>query len=193
MKNKTSQPNQTKTVGVLPLGFQPIQDSCEAFAGERRLLAGVLTKYNNEIAAIRATWLPNIQLRANAAAHARIDLVTLIDTNRALFKSPKTRTFSDIKVGLRKQPGRIVIADPDATINLIKKHCPDQLDTLAPVTRALSKEALEKLPADLLKKISVQVTADQETVIVQAQDSDIEKAVASLIQEADTAILKQAA
>lgn len=185
--------NVARPARTLPLGFQPIQETCESFATLRRGLATVLTKYDEQRARLRATWIESIQARANAAAQSRIDLVTLIDKNRPLFASPKTRVFSDIKVGLRKQPGRILIADEEKTIALIEKHAPDQLETLAPSTRKLSKEALEKLPADLLKKLSVQVTADDENVIVQAQDNDIEKAVAALINEADTQILMKEA
>lgn len=191
MKNKTSKSTTRKTQ-TLPLGFQPIQDSCEILAGERRLISGVLEKLNADLAMVRAAAMPILRMRANSRAMAHINLVNLIDRNRPLFKSPKTRIFSDIKVGLRKLEGETVIADPDKTVELIAKHFPDRLDELAPATRAPRKDALKNLTGAELKKIGVEITGDTEAVIVKPQSSDVEKAVAALLKETETE-LKQAA
>jgi hypothetical protein len=185
-KNKTSAKSQPQRSVTLPLGFEPIQDHCMAYRAGLNLLDDSMLKLNAAIAEARNQHMPSLRSRVNALGSVRISLVDLIDSRRPLFDKPKTRIFSDIKVGLRKQPGRIGISDKDKTIELIKKHCPERLDELAPATRQLSKEALEKLPADLLKKLSVEVTADQEKVIIEPQDSDVEKAVAALLQESQT-------
>lgn len=192
MKTKNTKSTGTKS-NVLPLGFQPIQAACGLFAAKRLELAGAIHAMERTIARVTSEYMPSIRAQATAVAENRIQLVTLIDANRDLFTSPKTRTFSDIKVGLRKQPGRIGIPDEAKTIALIQKHCPEQLDSLAPVKRTVSKEALEKLPADLLKKLSVEVVADKEEVLIKPQDSDVEKAVAALVAETHQPQLKAAA
>lgn len=188
MKNKYTKPTVTTHAKrqSLPLGFQPIQDHCMAYRAGLNLLDDGMLTFNRAVTRVRDQYLPQLRSRVNALGSVKVALVDLVDASRPLFDKPKTHIFSDIKVGLRKQPGRLGIEDKDKTIALIKKHCPERLDELAPATRQLSKEALEKLPADLLKKLSVEVTADQEKVIVEPQSSDVEKAVAALLAEIQT-------
>jgi hypothetical protein len=188
MKNKYTKPTvTTRKPATLPLGFAPIQESCACYRGELELLKTTVAKLNAERKAIDDRYLPTIQRRVKLIGENKITLTDLVFTNKPLFQSPKTRVFSDIKVGLRKQPGRMGVSDEAKTIAAIEKHCPEHLDTLAPATRKISKEALEKLPADLLKKLGVEVSADDEKVIVEPQDNDVEKAVAALIAEFKTA------
>lgn len=184
MKNKPSKSKSNKNAGALPLGFAPIQESCACYRGELDLLKSTVAKLNTERKAIDDRYLPTIQRRVKLIGENKITLTDHVFNNRkTLFDKPKTRIFSDIKVGVRKQPGRMGVSDEAKTIAAIAKHCPEQLDTLAPASRHISKEALEKLPADLLKKLGVEIAADDEKVIVEPQDSDVEKAVAALIQQ----------
>jgi hypothetical protein len=175
MKNK---PHKT-----LPLAFEALLEHCACFRGELTLLAGVLTKYQSALDLLRAEHMPVINVRAQALQYPRNRIWKFIVDNRPLFKKPRTRTFSDIKVGLQKQPGRIEIANKEQTIERIKKHCPERLDDLAPATREIRKEAFAHLPADLLKKLGVTVTADTDAIIIKPMDSDVEKAVAALLKE----------
>lgn len=189
MKNKT---NTSKTVAPtassLPLGFAPIQETCARYRGELELLKHSVSKLNAERKDIEARYLPTIARRVKLIGENKITLTDLVFNNRkTLFDKPKTRIFSDIKVGLRKQPGRLGVSDEAKTLAAIAKHCPEQLDTLAPAARRISKEALEKIPADMLKKLGVEISADDEKVIVEPQDSDVEKAVAALIQQFNAA------
>lgn len=184
MKNKTSK-STTRKAQTLPLGFAPIQETCATYRGELELLKFTVGKLTADRKAVDDRYLPTIQRRVKLIGENKITLTDLVDGNRPLFQEPepKSRTFSDIKVGLRKQPGRLELADEDRTIAAIQKHCPEQLDALAPSRRKVSKEALEKLPAEMLKKLGVEIVADSEKVIVEAQDSDVEKAVAALIAQ----------
>lgn len=192
MKTTKSKYTQPK-LNTLPLGFQPIQVACETFAGERRLLSGVVSKFNSQVAALREGIMPTLNLRANFAARAARDLHELIDANRPLFDKPRTRVFSDIKVGLQKQKGSTDFEDEEKTIALIEKHLPDRLDELAPATRRVSKSALAHLTAAELKKIGVEITADTDAVLIKPQDSDVEKAVAALLAESTQPQLDKAA
>jgi hypothetical protein len=183
MKNKTSKSNNT-TRTTLPLGFQPIQESCASYRGELNLLAHTNSKYNAAVTALMTEFLPAFQKRAESIRDVRVTLSGLINNNRPLFASPKTRIFSDIKVGLRKLEGETIIADPDKTLELIEKHFPDRLDELAPRgERVLRKDALKNLTGAELKKIAVQITADTDAIIIKPQDTDVEKAVAALLKE----------
>jgi hypothetical protein len=174
---------KNKTPKALPLAFQAIQEYCACYRGELTLRDHTFAKYKGELSNLRAKYLPILQTRAIDINSTRATLTTLIDANRPIFKNPKTRIFSDIKVGLRKLEGETVVADPEKTLELIAKHFPDRLDELAPITRALSKDALKSLTGAELKKIGVEITADTDAIIIKPMDSDVEKAVAALLKE----------
>jgi hypothetical protein len=169
-----------------------LEHECATFRGELSILYSNMRELDNAIALARAAHMPTIKARAAMLQFPRNRIWTLIADNRALFAKPRTRIFSDIKVGLTKQKGATVIADEDKTIALIKKHFPKRLDELAPSARSLSKKALANLTGDDLKKIGIEITADTDAIIIKPQDSDVEKAVAALLAE-QTAELKQAA
>lgn len=168
----------------LPLGFAPIQESCEQLANDRREMAVLIHGMERSIARVTAEYMPDIRFTADVLVARRASLEMQIDANRPLFDKPRTRIFSDIKVGLHKQKGETVFEDPARTIELIEKHFPDRLDELAPATRALSKKALSNLTAAELKKIGVEITADTDAVLIKPQDSDVEKAVSALLADA---------
>jgi hypothetical protein len=185
-KNKASKPTTTTTrIAILPLGFQPIQDCCAMYRNGLTHLQSLSTKYNAALADLQAKFMPGFRNGGAAVALVRMNLTTLIDNSRPLFEKPKTRVFSDIKVGLQKQKGSTVVADEDKTIELIAKHFPERLDDLAPSKRKLSLAALNNMTAADLKKIAVEIEADTDAVIIKPQDSDIEKAVAALLKETE--------
>lgn len=198
-KSKYTQPqlHQRKpnvaTIGGIPAALKHIEHGCEALAEDRRVLAKNIATLNNRIASIRLDYMPEIRKQADEVAHTRGAIHFLIETNRALFEKPKTRTFADIKVGLQKQKGSIVIKDEAKTLALIALEYPEKIDVLAPMKRTISKAALNNLTGAELKKLAVEIEADTDEVIIKPQDSDVEKAVAALLAETQQPELKAAA
>jgi hypothetical protein len=181
-KNKTSKPTTTTPRNTLPLGFQPIQDSCQTYRAELTQLASAVTMMDAAVAAVQAAHMPEIKQRAQATGFAKNRVWSLIADNVPLFEKPKSRVFFDIRVGYRKQPGKLML-DEKKTLALIEKHCPEQIDTLAPATRSISKEALEKLPAETLKKIGVSLVTLTDKIIIEEEKTDVEKVVAALLKQ----------
>lgn len=179
-------------IGGVPAPLKQIEVATDFFSIEIANLHNRVSALDHAIAGLRSVHLPRIRAQADNVATNRAQLHHLIDSNRPLFDKPRTRIFSDIKVGLQKQKGKTVIADPDRTVALIEKHFPDRLEELAPSKRTLAREALANLTAAELKKIAVEITADTDAIIIKPQDSDVEKAVAALLAE-QTSDLKQAA
>jgi hypothetical protein len=198
-KSKYTQPqlHQRKPniapIGGVPAPLKHIELACEQFANDRREIASQIHTMERDIARITANYMPQIRSTADVLVARRADLAMQIDSNRPLFEKPRTRIFSDIKVGLQKQKGSIDFEDEEKTIALIEKHFPDRLDDLAPATRKLSKTALANLTAADLKKIGVEITADTDAVLIKPQDSDVEKAVAALLAETNQPDLAKAA
>lgn len=179
-----SKSQKSKAKKATPPGLAFIELATLAFSAEHRTLTkvvarveGNLAKARREGAAALNRVLPTVKARKEAVEK-------LVDEARHLFADPKTFVFDGIRVGLRKQVGSIEIEDDDKTIALIEKHCPDRLEELAPSTRKLCKEALEKLPADLLKKIAVEVSGDTDKVIVAPAKGDVEKIVKAFLKTA---------
>lgn len=190
MKTKTS---KTVPIGGVPAAFKNIEAACYTLADDRACLASLVKRLKDRVRTLTEGAMPEIRDQAETVNATREQLATMIDMARGLFEKPKTRVFYDIKVGLRKQEGEIVIESEEKTQALIEKHFPDRLDELAPATRKLSKKALANLTATELKKIGVEITADTDAVIVKPQDSDVDKAVAALLAECTEENLKAAA
>lgn len=191
MKTKSSKP--TPIGGVAPTAssapLKHIESACGVLASEHAHLGVMITRLDDRVRSLRLELMPHIRRQAEAVAIYRAAIFSLVDTNRPLFEKPRTRIFSDIKVGLQKQKGDTVIQDEDKTLELIERHFPDRLDDLAPAKRKISKTALANLTAAELKKIGVEITADTDAVLIKPQDSDVEKAVAALLEETQCSVL----
>ncbi|HUS37337.1 MAG TPA: hypothetical protein VM680_18465 [Verrucomicrobiae bacterium] len=164
--------------------LQDIERFTGNYAQARAQLVKHIKTLNDKIAGVKATLMIPIRQCIPPVADRHQFLFDAIAESPALFVKPRTRTFDNIKVGLQKQKGAFIIADPERTKELIAKHYPDRLDELAPSERTLSKKALGNMTGAELKKIGVEVEADTDAVIIKPTDSDVDKAVAALLADA---------
>lgn len=145
-------------------------------------LSDNINQMEREIAEIRKKFMAKIVPGVTKLKAAGEALYEAVNQNRSLFKSPKTQTFHNIRVGLMKGKGKKEF-DNDVTIKLIKKHLPLQQDELIKVEEKVIAKALDKLPAADLKKIAVEITDSQDEVSIKPVDSEVQKVISKILSE----------
>lgn len=162
--------------------MQEIESHSQAYAKARTELTNVVTLLNAEIEAAKRRRMDKLK-KAIAAATATGDaLLDAVKESADLFVKPKSAILHGIKVGFKKEKGKIVITDDAQTIKLIRKNFPELEDVLIATTEKPSKEGINTLKADQLKKIGVTVTSDTDMAFISDPSSDIDKIVNALLK-----------
>jgi hypothetical protein len=167
--------------------LKDIEALTREYADSYQQLASDVETLEAAIRVIKKKSLPMIKRAAEKAAAAKERLKDAIEENRKLFDKPRTRTFHGIKVGLQKGKGKIEIANPDKTVELIRKHLEDQAELLIKTEEVPIKDALQNLAASDLKRIGVTVIDATDQTVIKPMDSDIEKIVDVLLKGDDEA------
>lgn len=162
--------------------MEDIQTTTKTFADAHAVLVERVTVLNDKLEETKRLYLRGIKTAVEKVVESRSVLIAEIEENQYLFDKPRTQVFHGVKVGLKKQVGSIVIDDSEQTIKLIKKHFPEQVDTLIKTVETISKETLENLPAGDLKKIGVKVTDSTDSVVITPTASDVDKVVKALLK-----------
>lgn len=162
--------------------MQDIESRAQVHAAAREKLKQLVTLLNAELDAVKRKRMAKLRTAVADAQQTGDALLVLVADAPDLFKRPKSHTLHGVKFGFKKEKGRIDFADPDQVIKLIRKHYPDLADTLIVTTERPSKEAMNNLQADQLKKIGVTVTADSDVAFIGSTDSDVDKIVSALLK-----------
>lgn len=165
------------------MDMQQIESLAGAFATARSELAAQLETLRDMQESAKRQRIRFIRTALGNFTAAHAALKESVETNPALFASPKTRMFHGIKVGLQKQRGKLDIGDAEAVVKLIRKHFPDQFDALVKTTETPSRAALQNLPAVDLKRLGVRVTDDVDAVLIKAADGDLDKLIDALLND----------
>ncbi len=170
-----------------------IEALAKTYAAARDELAEATRVTTDMLDRVKAQRTPVIRRRVEAASNARAQLEAAIAASKPLFKSPKTITLHGIRCGFAKAKGKIVIVDDQATVKAIRRHLPEQFETLVKVTEKPLKGALQNLSAADLKRIGVTVEEATDEVVAKAADGEIDKLVEALLKDAaDAAELQEA-
>lgn len=156
-----------------------------AFRRQHDTLAERVTALEDEVEKLKRRRMPGIRSAVQAAAQARADLAAHIERHPELFEKPRTVVVAGIRVGLMKGKGQIVWDSPQSVCRMIRKHFPDQADTLIKITEAPVKKALANLTTAELKKLGARVEETGDAVVIKPVDGDIDKLVGALLAEAE--------
>ncbi|ADE10447.1 host-nuclease inhibitor Gam family protein [Sideroxydans lithotrophicus] len=167
--------------------MQEIETKAKAHAAARLALTNHVTLLNAEIEAVKQKRLKKLREAVATATETGDELLALVSESSELFKKPKSAVLHGIKLGFKKEKGRISFADEDQVLKLIRKHLPDLADVLIVTTEKPSKEAMNNLEAGQLKKIGVTVTADSDMAFISDPTSDVDKIVSALLKGASEA------
>jgi hypothetical protein len=163
--------------------MEQVEMATAVYAAGRAILEKKVMALKAEEDKLKKKHLPMIRVALNAAKVKYGMLLDMIQANKDLFKRPKTVIFNGIKVGFRKQKGKITWEDDAQVVRLIRKHFPDQESVLIITTETPSKEALEALTAADLKKIGVRVGDDEDKPVIKNADSELDKLIDALFKD----------
>lgn len=127
------------------------------------------------VAAVKREHVPGIRRAAQAAAERKDRLVEFVRGHGDLFRKPRTRTFFGIRVGLRKQPGKVTTSPQ--TIGLIERLLPDRRESLISVTKRVKAAALRDLGSRELLSIGATAGEAADKVVVEQPDGEFDKLV----------------
>lgn len=161
-----------------------IETLTRAYADARALLAERVQALQEEIEAARRRRLRGIKEAVARAADAHAALKAAIESAPELFQRPRTVTIAGIKVGYQKGRGEIVWEDAAQVVRLIRRHLPEQADSLIKVVETPIKSALAQLSVAELKRIGVTVIETGDQVLIKPTDGEIDKLVDALLREA---------
>lgn len=164
--------------------MQEIETKAKEHAAARLTLTNHVTLLNAEIEAIKQKRMKKLREAVALATSTGDELLELVRESAELFKKPKSAVLHGIKLGFKKEKGKISFADEEQVIKLIRKHYPELADVLIVTTEKPSKEAMNTCDAIILKKIGVTVTADSDMAFISDPTSDVDKIVNALLKGA---------
>ena len=173
--------------------MKEIEDLTKDFADKRAALAHEMEVLEGAIARLKDSRRAAIRGLVGdlAASHSRLELA--VEDSPALFKRPKTHVLHGIKVGFRKEPGKVWFENADQVVKLIRKHLPDEADRLIKTTETPVKSALAQLSGAELKKIGATITDSSDAVLIKPADSEIDKWIDALLADDEPAKIKEVA
>jgi hypothetical protein len=160
-----------------------IESITKDYAIARKLLEDRLQELNDEIAQAKKRNLNAIKKMVNVAATYQSRLHAAIEESPELFRKPRTIVLNGIKVGFMKGKGEIQWEDAAQVVKLIKKHFPDQAETLIRVSESPVKSALTQLPVQDLRRLGVEVIDTGDLIVIKPTDSEVDRMVDALLRD----------
>ena len=165
--------------------YEDIAQRCRVYADALDDLDELLESIEDDCRRLVRQKMRSVRARTARVADAEHNLMAAVESAPELFEKPRTRTFEGIKVGLRKQPGKVEIADEARAIALIRKQLPDSEEVLIRVRETVDKTAARKLPVNDLAKIGGMLTEDQDEVTISRPPSPVRRVADVLIADFD--------
>ncbi|MFP4596501.1 host-nuclease inhibitor Gam family protein [Ralstonia sp.] len=162
-----------------------IEKEAQRYAEARADLADLVSEMRTEQEAVKKRYITAIRKAVAKAQQRRDELYIDVEVSPELFKRPKSRVLHGIRVGWRKAKGKLSFPDSQKLVDRIKKMLPERAGDLVKVEEKPIRAELNKLDAGTLKKLGVEVQADQEQPIVEPTDNEIDRIVDALISTED--------
>lgn len=163
------------------LTMADIEAATRAYAQAREALSTRVKELQEEVERLRRQAMPSIRRALAAAQERRHELVTAVQAAPYLFERPRTAVFSGIRVGYQKSRGALTWDDDARVCELIRRHLPEQADTLIRVIERPVKPALAALPTADLRRIGVSVVDTGDAVVVRAIDDELDRMLQQLL------------
>ena len=161
-----------------------IEKQTRAYAAARDVLTERVQMLEADIEAAKRRRLRGIKEAVRKVKDIEAALHNSIEGAPHLFQKPRTLVISGIRIGITKGKGKISFSEPDQVVRLIRRHFPNQADTLVAVKETPVKKALANLSVAELKRIGVIVEETGDEVMIKPTDSNVDKLVAALLKEA---------
>lgn len=167
-----------------------IRAAAKSYADAREILTLRVGNLNKEVESAKRRLLPGIRNAVRLAQDAKAVVEGLVAQAQGLFVRPRTQVCHGIKLGLLKKKDRLVWDNDEALVKAIRRYLPDQADVLVRTVEAPVRDALSELSISELKRLGVRVHQGGDGVVVRPVDSDVDKLVAALLKDSDSATLE---
>ena len=170
--------------------LEEIQKRAATLSETRDKLSELLATMQAGIDVVKNENLAGIRGLARRIAKQHNDLAALIQANPALFEKPRTYVVDGLKFGLQKQKGSLSWDDDEKLCQRLRNLArsgaltPEQVALCIRTKETPVAAALEKLDANIIKRLGITVAADTDATLIKSVDSEIEKAVNAVIREA---------
>jgi arsenate reductase-like glutaredoxin family protein len=160
------------------------------YSEARARLNTLLQELEEEMNALRASRMAEITTALAAAESVRDEIVRIVAQNPQEFERPRTIVAYGIKIGYQKGRGSIEWDDDARVCAAIRRHYPDAADTMIRVKEQPVRAALATLPAKDLQRLGVRVIETGDEIVVRACDTDLERAIARIldVEKADARV-----
>lgn len=161
-----------------------LERRAKALADARETLTAIVTELNAGIEALKRDHMTALKRAVNAAAERHEGLKALIEQNPGLFVRPRTVVMHGIKFGFVKGAGKLEYEDEARVCALIRKHLPEQAETLIATKEAPVKTALAQLSVAELKRLGITVEGTDDQVVIRPTDTAVDRLVTQLLKSA---------
>ena len=164
--------------------MREVERLSEEYRLARDRLGTCLQTVQEEIDRVTRLALHDLRRYARAAVEVQSELGELIQSRPEQWDKPRTRTYSGVKVGLRRVAPKLVIPSPEATVDAIRQLHPGQADALIRVKEAPIVSALNGWSEEALAEIHAHPSPPQDELVIKDAFSDLEKALQKILGDA---------
>ena len=170
--------------------LEDLQKRAATLSDLRDQLRDLLATMQAGIDTVKDGSLPAVRALARRIAKQHNDLAALITAHPALFEKPRSYVVDGLKFGLQKQKGALSWDDDEHLCSRIRSLSragvltPEQVKLLIRTKEQPVAAALEKLDANVIKRLGITVQADTDAPLIKSVDGEVEKAVNAVIREA---------
>lgn len=183
----TTTVDNTATTETATVTMEQIGNLCRSYAEARDRLAETGEVIRDERRAAVRRRMATLKRRVAEVSAARDELAAAVSAAPGLFERPRTRAIEGIKVGYRKMPGKIEIADEARAIDRVRTVMPDREADLVQTRETLRRSALKTLDAKALARIGVTVVDVDDEVVIAAAADDLDRLVDVLMADGEEA------
>ena len=168
-----------------PLRLDKIEDQAREYAAANAATLRLADELKAAIAAVCAAHVGKIKTAAQAAAVEREALMELLKDAADLFAAPRrSLTVDGVRVGWKKERGKVVITDEAAVVKRIEERLPtDQAELLIRRTAKVHKPGVFDLTAADLKRLGIKIEDDTDAPFIKDIEVPIDKLVKGLMDE----------
>lgn len=167
------------------MDIETIEKKAQRYARAREELAELIAQMRAEQDEVKRRYMTPIRRTVAKAKERREVLYDDVQFSPELFTRPKSRVLHGIRVGWRKAKGKLSWKDGAKVIQRIRDQMAGEAEPYIRIKEEPDKTQLAKLPASVLKRFGVEVTADQDVPIVEPTDTEVDKIVDALIEDKD--------
>lgn len=166
--------------------MERVQALTEDYARERDDLAALVQEVQDEIDRITRRATPQIKARVRRVAEAHDRLRAEVEAHPELWRGKRrTVVVCGVRVGMAKGKGKIAWEDAGQVVRLIRRHFPEQADTLIRTREEPVRKALANLTVGELRKIGCDVEDTDDQVVIRPTDGQVDKLIQKLLEDAE--------